>query len=143
MVICHLVQSMHPTEASLSVTLFCSSSSKAPLALSVLSPCFALQIIFHKQNPGIDYEFYVPVEKKDAEREKLTARERETPRHPPRERQRERESGRAPLRSMCTTFHFSDFPSCVWQLRTATPLLPDLKQQWDHLFVPFFLMLRT
>lgn len=60
---------------------------------------FALQIIFHKENPGIDYEFYVPVEKKDADRERPVEREWETPRHPPRERSRERDSGRAPLRS--------------------------------------------
>lgn len=65
----------------------------------VLSPCFAPQIIFHKENPGIDYEFYVPVEKKELERERLTEKERETPREAPRERQREREPGRAPLRS--------------------------------------------
>lgn len=62
------------------------------------------QIIFHKDNPGIDYEFYVPVEKKDAEREREREREREVEwesgRHPPRERSRERESGsRASLRS--------------------------------------------
>lgn len=57
-----------------------------------------LYIIFHKENPGIDYEFYVPVEKKEAERERLTERERETPR----ERPRERESARAPLRSPLT-----------------------------------------
>lgn len=59
-----------------------------------------LYIIFHKENPGIDYEFYVPMEKKEGEREKLTERVRETPREaPPRERPREREAGRAPLRS--------------------------------------------
>lgn len=68
-----------------------------------------LYIIFHKENPGIDYEFYVPVEKKDAERERERERERpvevewETGRHPPRERSRERESGsRASLRSPLT-----------------------------------------
>ncbi|XP_077454648.1 thrombospondin type-1 domain-containing protein 4 isoform X1 [Stigmatopora argus] len=43
-----------------------------------------LYIIFHQQNPGIDYEFYVPVEKKEAE----------TP--------REREPARASLRSPLT-----------------------------------------
>ncbi|TMS11220.1 Thrombospondin type-1 domain-containing protein 4, partial [Larimichthys crocea] len=53
-----------------------------------------LYIIFHKENPGIDYEFYVPVEKKEIERERLMERERETPR----ERHREREPARAPLR---------------------------------------------
>ncbi|KAL7393955.1 hypothetical protein ABVT39_018297 [Epinephelus coioides] len=57
-----------------------------------------LYIIFHKENPGIDYEFYIPVEKKEAERERLTEREREVPR----ERQREREPARAPLRSPLT-----------------------------------------
>ncbi|XP_068998800.1 LOW QUALITY PROTEIN: thrombospondin type-1 domain-containing protein 4-like [Embiotoca jacksoni] len=57
-----------------------------------------LYIIFHKENPGIDYEYYIPVEKKEAERE----RERETPREAPRERPREREPARAPLRSSLT-----------------------------------------
>lgn len=61
-----------------------------------------LYIIFHQQNPGIDYEFYIPVEKKEGERERQSERERETPREAPRERQRERESGRAPLRSPLT-----------------------------------------
>ncbi|XP_041648933.1 thrombospondin type-1 domain-containing protein 4 [Cheilinus undulatus] len=62
-----------------------------------------LYIIFHKENPGIDYEFYIPVEKKEGERERLAERERETPREAPtRERQREREPGRAPLRSPLT-----------------------------------------
>lgn len=88
--------------------------------LPVLSPCFALQIIFHKENPGIDYEFYVPVEKKDAERERLMERERETPRNVPRERQRERESGRAPLHSTSIALQLNDFPSSVQQLCKAT-----------------------
>ncbi|XP_033957715.1 LOW QUALITY PROTEIN: ADAMTS-like protein 4 [Pseudochaenichthys georgianus] len=57
-----------------------------------------LYIIFHKENPGIDYEFYIPVEKKEVERERVTERERETPR----ERPRERDPGRAPLRSPLT-----------------------------------------
>ncbi|KAM3614946.1 uncharacterized protein V6R79_021216 [Siganus canaliculatus] len=62
-----------------------------------------LYIIFHKANPGIDYEFYIPVEKKEVERQRLTERERETPRETaPRERQRERDPGRAPLRSPLT-----------------------------------------
>ncbi|KAM6995185.1 thrombospondin type-1 domain-containing protein 4 isoform 1-T1 [Tautogolabrus adspersus] len=62
-----------------------------------------LYIIFHKENPGIDYEFYIPVEKKEGERERLTERERETPREAaPRERLRERDPGRAPLRSPLT-----------------------------------------
>lgn len=69
----------------------------------LFSPHFPLQIIFHKENPGIDYEFYVPVEKKEIERERLMERERETPR----ERHREREPARAPLRSMS----IADFPS--------------------------------
>ncbi|XP_061632436.1 thrombospondin type-1 domain-containing protein 4 isoform X2 [Phyllopteryx taeniolatus] len=43
-----------------------------------------LYIIFHQQNPGIDYEFYIPVEKKEGE----------TP--------RERQPARAPLRSPLT-----------------------------------------
>lgn len=60
-----------------------------------------LYIIFHKQNPGIDYEFYVPVEKKDGEKERLP--ESETPREPaPRERPREREPVRAPLHGPLT-----------------------------------------
>ncbi|XP_022612460.1 ADAMTS-like protein 4 isoform X2 [Seriola dumerili] len=54
-----------------------------------------LYIIFHKENPGIDYEFYIPVEKKEGERERLTEREREVAR----ERPREREPARAPLRN--------------------------------------------
>nr|XP_020473225.1 ADAMTS-like protein 4 isoform X2 [Monopterus albus] len=57
-----------------------------------------LYIIFYKDNPGIDYEFYIPVEKKEGEREWLIERERE----PPRERPREREPARAPLRSPLT-----------------------------------------
>lgn len=83
------------------------SSSSLSLILSLIRRYgFTPQIIFHKENPGIDYEFYVPVEKKDAERERERERERpvevewETGRHPPRERSRERESGsRASLRS--------------------------------------------
>ncbi|MEQ2175811.1 hypothetical protein GOODEAATRI_021552, partial [Goodea atripinnis] len=54
-------------------------------------------IIFHKENPGIDYEFYIPVEDKDGEKERLVESER--PRESPRERQRQREPARAPLRS--------------------------------------------
>ncbi|XP_039973282.1 thrombospondin type-1 domain-containing protein 4 isoform X3 [Xiphias gladius] len=50
-----------------------------------------LYIIFHKENPGIDYEFYIPVEKKERERE--TARERP----------REREPARAPFRNRWTS----------------------------------------
>ncbi|XP_061676169.1 thrombospondin type-1 domain-containing protein 4 [Syngnathoides biaculeatus] len=42
-----------------------------------------LYIIFHQQNPGIDYEFYIPVEKKEGET--------------PRERQLARASLRSPL----------------------------------------------
>ncbi|XP_068179009.1 thrombospondin type-1 domain-containing protein 4 [Antennarius striatus] len=61
-----------------------------------------LYIIFHKENPGIDYEFYVPVEKKEVEREKVMERERETPREISRERLREREMGRTPLHSPFT-----------------------------------------
>uniref|UniRef100_A0A3P9M088 PLAC domain-containing protein n=1 Tax=Oryzias latipes TaxID=8090 RepID=A0A3P9M088_ORYLA len=60
-----------------------------------------LYVIFHKDNPGIDYEFYMPVEKK-AEKEKLTEREREPPVEIPRERPRERDTARAPLRSPLT-----------------------------------------
>ncbi|KAM6910648.1 ADAMTS-like protein 4 isoform 2-T2 [Xenentodon cancila] len=58
-----------------------------------------LYIIFHKDNPGIDYEFYLPVEK-EGEKERVT--ERETPREVPRERPRERETARAPLRNRWT-----------------------------------------
>ncbi|KAM4580485.1 thrombospondin type-1 domain-containing protein 4 [Odontesthes bonariensis] len=61
-----------------------------------------LYIIFHKENPGIDYEFYIPVEKKEGERERLIERERETYREAPRERPREREPARAPLRGPLT-----------------------------------------
>lgn len=57
-----------------------------------------LYIIFYQKNPGIDYEFYVPVEKKEQERERLVDRARE----PPRERPREHEPARAPLRSPLT-----------------------------------------
>ncbi|KAK9513870.1 hypothetical protein VZT92_027371 [Zoarces viviparus] len=59
-----------------------------------------LYIIFHKENPGINYEFYVPVEKRELQRERLTEREKE--REAPRERQRERAPARAPLRSPLT-----------------------------------------
>lgn len=75
--------------------------------LSVLSPCLALQIIFHKENPGIDYEFYIPVEKKERERE--TARERP----------REREPARAPFRSTSIAlqlFVLSFVGQTFWQL---------------------------
>lgn len=65
-----------------------------------LSHCFAPQIIFHKENPGINYEFYVPVEKREVERERMVEREKEAPR----ERPREREPGRAPLRSTSLLF---------------------------------------
>uniref|UniRef100_A0A3Q3QDS7 PLAC domain-containing protein n=1 Tax=Monopterus albus TaxID=43700 RepID=A0A3Q3QDS7_MONAL len=63
-----------------------------------------LYIIFYKDNPGIDYEFYIPVEKKEGEREWLIERERE----PPRERPREREPARAPLRSRSIALQPSD-----------------------------------
>ncbi|XP_056157928.1 thrombospondin type-1 domain-containing protein 4 [Lampris incognitus] len=52
-----------------------------------------LYIIFHRQNPGIDYRFYVPAEKTEAEKER--PREREVAR----ERPRDRDGPRAPLRS--------------------------------------------
>ncbi|XP_038140219.1 thrombospondin type-1 domain-containing protein 4 [Cyprinodon tularosa] len=55
-----------------------------------------LYIIFHKENPGIDYEFYIPVEKKEGEKERQA--ESETPR----ETLRERDTARAPLRSPLT-----------------------------------------
>ncbi|XP_047454821.1 thrombospondin type-1 domain-containing protein 4 isoform X2 [Mugil cephalus] len=61
-----------------------------------------LYIIFHKENPGIDYEYYIPVEKEEGERARLPERERETPREAPRERPREREPARAPLRGPFT-----------------------------------------
>lgn len=60
-----------------------------------------LYIIFHRENPGIDYEYYIPVEKKEGERETPT-REKEPPREAPRERPRERETARAPLRGPLT-----------------------------------------
>ncbi|KAI1885902.1 hypothetical protein AGOR_G00208540 [Albula goreensis] len=41
-----------------------------------------LYIIFHRQNPGIDYEYYIPVEKNEVEREPA----------------KERDGGRAPVR---------------------------------------------
>ncbi|MEQ2272578.1 hypothetical protein XENORESO_000987 [Xenotaenia resolanae] len=59
-----------------------------------------LYIIFHKENPGIDYEFYIPVEDKDGEKERLVESER--PRESLRERQRQREPARGPLRSPLT-----------------------------------------
>ncbi|XP_035242182.1 ADAMTS-like protein 4 [Anguilla anguilla] len=43
-----------------------------------------LYIIYHRQNPGIDYEFYIPAEKSEGERE----------------RARERDGGRAALRDV-------------------------------------------
>uniref|UniRef100_A0A674AX03 PLAC domain-containing protein n=1 Tax=Salmo trutta TaxID=8032 RepID=A0A674AX03_SALTR len=57
-----------------------------------------LYIIFHRQNPGIDYEFYIPTEKKAEERERPRERERERPREREVERERPRDGGRAPLR---------------------------------------------
>lgn len=94
----------------------CCMCHRLPLLPSIPpSPRFAVQIIFHKENPGIDYEFYVPVEKKEEERERPKDREREAPRNTP----REREQARAPLRSKYT---LGDFPSSVWQLCPKTPL---------------------
>lgn len=90
-----------------------------PLLPFIPPPRFAVQIIFHKENPGIDYEFYVPVEKKEEESEKLKDREREAPRNTPREKPREREQARAPLRSKYTLV---DFPCSAWQLCPETPL---------------------
>ncbi|XP_078143483.1 ADAMTS-like protein 4 isoform X2 [Centroberyx gerrardi] len=61
-----------------------------------------LYIIFHRQNPGIDYEFYIPVEKereRERPKEREAARERPREREAARERQRERDAARAPLRS--------------------------------------------
>lgn len=72
-----------------------------------------LQIIFHKENPGIDYEFYIPVEKKEEERERPKERERETPRNAARERPREREQARAPLRSKYALLGALLFGGCV------------------------------
>ena len=105
-IICSIVKLKMMIRAALCVVLL--------LVLTVFSTCFALQIIFHQQNPGIDYEFYIPVEKKEGERERLSERERETPREAPRERQRERESGRAPLRSEFITSWPSDFFSLLF-----------------------------
>lgn len=82
------------------------------------SPRFAVQIIFHKENPGIDYEFYIPVEKTEEERGRPKERERETPRHAPRERPWEREQARAPLRSKYTLFGLR--LCSLWQLCTKT-----------------------
>lgn len=76
--------------------------------MSFPNPRFAVQIISHKENPGIDYEFYVPVEKKEGERERLVEREREAPWEAPRERPREREPARAPLRSESVALSLSD-----------------------------------
>ncbi|XP_027867390.1 thrombospondin type-1 domain-containing protein 4 [Xiphophorus couchianus] len=59
-----------------------------------------LYIIYQKDNPGVDYEFYIPVENKDGDKERLP--ENETPREPPREKAREREPVRAPLRGSLT-----------------------------------------
>lgn len=89
------------------VALGCFLSLAAPPpTLSVSAACFAPQIIFHKENPGIDYEFYIPVEKKEGERERLTERQREPAREAPRERSREREPARAPLRSKSFALQF-------------------------------------
>ncbi|XP_064803633.1 thrombospondin type-1 domain-containing protein 4-like isoform X2 [Oncorhynchus masou masou] len=57
-----------------------------------------LYIIFHRQNPGIDYEFYIPTEKKVEERERPREREVERPREREVERERPRVGGREPLR---------------------------------------------
>ncbi|XP_031432039.1 thrombospondin type-1 domain-containing protein 4 [Clupea harengus] len=56
-----------------------------------------LFIIYHKQNPGIDYEYYIPVEKKrEGERE--------------RERERPRDGGRATLREISALTVTSEDP---------------------------------
>lgn len=89
-----------------------------PLLPSIPLPRFAVQIIFHKENPGIDYEFYVPVEKKEEERERPKDREREAPRNTPREKPRQREQARASLRSEYT-LGFSPF--CLAAVSENTP----------------------
>ncbi|XP_028986014.1 ADAMTS-like protein 4 [Betta splendens] len=61
-----------------------------------------LYIIFHKENPGIDYEFHIPVDKKEGAQERPKDIEREPARETPREWAREREPARAPLRSSLT-----------------------------------------
>uniref|UniRef100_A0A3Q1C6Q7 PLAC domain-containing protein n=1 Tax=Amphiprion ocellaris TaxID=80972 RepID=A0A3Q1C6Q7_AMPOC len=84
-------------------------SLKAPGPTTAL---LQLYIIFHKENPGIDYEFYVPLEKKEErlmEREAPREQAREWPREqlkeqprdrePMREQLRDREPARASLRS--------------------------------------------
>lgn len=88
------------------------SLAASPLNLSVSAAYFALQIIFHKENPGIDYEFYIPVEKKEVERERITERQREPAREAPRERSREREPARAPLRSKSFALQLLAFSVC-------------------------------
>lgn len=90
-----------------------------PLLPSIPPPRFAVQIIFHKENPGIDYEFYVPAEKKEEERERPKDRERETPRNTPRETGREREQARAPLRSKYTPVDCP--PSCLSAVSKNVP----------------------
>lgn len=81
---------------------------------SVFAACFALQIIFHKENPGIDYEFFIPVDKKEGERERLIEREREPAREAPRERPREREPARAPLRSKSFALQLLDLGQAMF-----------------------------
>lgn len=99
------------------------NASLPPLLPPIPPPRVAVQIIFHKENPGIDYEFYVPVEKKEEERERPKDREREAPRTPPREKPREHEQARAPLRSK---YPLGELPRSVWQLcpKAALKQLP-------------------
>ncbi|CAL8247271.1 unnamed protein product [Lota lota] len=58
-----------------------------------------LYIIFHRQNPGIDWEYYLPVVRAEREREKPREREVARERERPREREGLREEASSPLRS--------------------------------------------
>lgn len=98
------------------------------MSSAAFSPLFsrpldcARQIIFHKENPGIDYEFYVPVEKKEAERERERPPERE--RELPRERPRERDPGRSSLRSTSApSSSSSSFPHLLHSSMVSSALL--------------------
>ncbi|XP_061885653.1 thrombospondin type-1 domain-containing protein 4 [Entelurus aequoreus] len=91
-----------------------------------------LYIIFHQQNPGIDYEFYVPVDKKkEAER----PADRETPREASRDKLWEREPSRASLRSPLTVSVEDPLPapppvSVPSYPSSSSMFVPPSSEQW-------------
>ncbi|KAJ8287895.1 hypothetical protein COCON_G00005540 [Conger conger] len=69
-----------------------------------------LYIIYHRQNPGIDYEYYIPVEKSEGERE----------------RAKEREGGRASLRDVSALTLAAEEPRPL-----PPPPSPSSERRWS------------